>query len=84
MTQLSLKAGLKQWRDKAKEAVQSKIKHLHMRDTFNPLHQKDLTQIQKDSSLKSTCSSRKRDMGMSRAAQWLVSTSNGTASPKKK
>jgi hypothetical protein len=33
MTQLSLKAGLKAWGDKASEAVHSEVKQLNFRDT---------------------------------------------------
>jgi hypothetical protein len=53
MTQLSLKAGLKQWGDKATEAVHSEMKQLHFRDTFKPFHWNDLSHIQKKSVLES-------------------------------
>ena len=38
MTQLSLKAGLKEWGEEAKEAVRSEMKQMHLRDTFKPMH----------------------------------------------
>ena len=43
MTQLSLKAGLKQWGEKAKNAMQAEMKQLHFRNTFHPRHCSDLT-----------------------------------------
>jgi hypothetical protein len=53
MTQLSLKAGLKQWGDKATEAVRSEMKQRHFRDTFKPFHWNELTHTQKQSVLES-------------------------------
>ena len=53
MTQLSLKAGLKQWGDKATAAVRSEMKQLHFRDTFKPMHWKDMTHAQKQTILES-------------------------------
>jgi hypothetical protein len=53
MTQLSLKAGLKQWGPKAEAAVRSEMKQLHFRDTFKPFHWKDLTHSQRMSVLES-------------------------------
>jgi hypothetical protein len=38
MTQLSLKAVLKEWGDQAFTAVQSKMKPLHFRNMFKPKH----------------------------------------------
>ena len=43
MTQLSLKTGLKKWGKKARGAVHSDMKQIHTRDTFIPIHTKDLT-----------------------------------------
>jgi hypothetical protein len=53
MTQLSLKAGLKQWGDEAHEAVHSEMKQLHFRDTFKPMHHHELTEDQKKTVLES-------------------------------
>ena len=53
MTQLSLKAGLKAWGDKALEAVHSEMKQLHFRDTFKTKHWKDLNDTQRKSVLES-------------------------------
>jgi hypothetical protein len=38
MTQLSLKAGLKEWGDQAFTAAQSEMKQLHFWKTFKPKH----------------------------------------------
>ena len=43
MDQLSLKAGLKKWGKKGRGGVNSDTNQLHIRDTFIPLHTKDLT-----------------------------------------
>jgi len=53
MTQLSLKAGLKKWKDKGQKAIHSEMKQLHMRKTFKPKHWKDLTPTKKLSILES-------------------------------
>ena len=43
MTQFSLKAGLKEWGYKARSASKSEMKQLHLRNTFIPMHRRDLT-----------------------------------------
>ena len=43
MTQLSLKAALKEWGLEAHEAALKEMKQLHFRNTFKPVHWKDLT-----------------------------------------
>jgi hypothetical protein len=53
MTQLSLKAGLKEWGDGAQEAVHSEMKQLHFRDTFKPMHWHELNETQKKTVLES-------------------------------
>ena len=53
MTQLSLKAGLKEWGDEAFTAAQSEMKQLHFRDTFKPKHWRELTQTQRKTVLES-------------------------------
>jgi len=47
MTQLSLKAGLKEWGERAFKAAQSEMKQLHFRDTFKPKHWRELTHTQR-------------------------------------
>ncbi len=53
LTQLSLKVGMKQWGAKAENAVHAEMKQLHMRDTFRPMHWRDLTPPQKATVLES-------------------------------
>ena len=53
MTQLSLKAGLKQWGEKEKNAMQAEMKQLHFRNTFDPRHRYDLTKKEKAQVLES-------------------------------
>ena len=43
MTQLSMKAGLKHWKDKVKDAVSKELGQLHWRDTFELVDPKSLT-----------------------------------------
>ena len=47
MIQLSLKAGLQEWGKRAESAVTAKMKQLHFRDAFKPLHWHELTEEQK-------------------------------------
>ena len=47
MTQLSLKAGLKQWGEKENNAMQSEMKQLHFRNTFETRHRSDLNENEK-------------------------------------
>ena len=42
MAQLSHKSGLKRWGKKVRYAIPSKMKQIHMRDTFLPLHWKNM------------------------------------------
>jgi Reverse transcriptase (RNA-dependent DNA polymerase) len=53
MTQLSLKNGLKEWGDEAYEAAVSEMKQLHFRKTFEPLHWRQLSDIQRKTVLES-------------------------------
>jgi hypothetical protein len=53
MTQLSLKAGLKQWGEKAFAATRSEMKQLHMRNTFKPKHWRELSHAQRQTVLES-------------------------------
>jgi hypothetical protein len=46
MTQLSLKAGLKEWGEEAFMAAQSEMKQFHFRNMFKPKHWQELTQVQ--------------------------------------
>jgi hypothetical protein len=53
MTQLSLKAGLKEWGDKAYEAAESEMKQLNFRKTFELMHWKELSHTQRKTVLES-------------------------------
>ena len=44
MTQLYPKAGLKQWGEKANNAMKAEMKQLHFSNTFEPIHSSDLTE----------------------------------------
>ena len=53
MLQLSLKAGLKKWGEKARQAAHAEMYQLHMRDTFEPLRWEHLTIDEKKKILES-------------------------------
>ena len=53
MTQLSLRAGLREWSTKAEEAARGEMKQLHMRGTFKPVKITDLSGTEKASILES-------------------------------
>jgi hypothetical protein len=53
MTQLSLKAGMKEWGDQAFKAARSEMKQLHLRNTCKPKHWHDLSQVQRQTVLES-------------------------------
>jgi hypothetical protein len=47
MTQLSLKAGLKEWGKKVFKAAQSEMKQFHLDKTFKPRHWRELRKSQR-------------------------------------
>jgi hypothetical protein len=51
MTQLSLKAGLKEWGKKRSKAAHSEMKQLHLRKTFKPKHWQELSKAQRQTVL---------------------------------
>jgi hypothetical protein len=53
MMQLSLKAGLKEWGDRARMAAHSEMKQLHFRNTFKPKHWQELDDTQHQTVLES-------------------------------
>ena len=53
MTQLSLKAGMKEWGQKGYDAAHSEMKQLHLRNTFKPMRWKEMSEEQKSSILES-------------------------------
>jgi hypothetical protein len=52
-TQLSLKAGLKEWGEEAFMVAQSEIKKLHFRNTFKLKHWRELSRVQRQTVLES-------------------------------
>ena len=53
MTQLSMKAGMRQLYDKGQNDVSKELSQLHMRDTFEPINPKRLNKQEYDQVLKS-------------------------------
>jgi hypothetical protein len=53
VTQLSLKAGLKEWGEEAFTAAQSEMKQIHFRNTFKPKNWRELRQVQRQTVLES-------------------------------
>ena len=53
LTQLSLKAGLKKWKERGETAVSKELEQLHNRESFLPVHMKDLTPAQRKQVLES-------------------------------
>jgi hypothetical protein len=53
MTQLSLKAGLKEWGKKGFKAAHSEMKQLHLRKTFKPKHWREMSKAQRQTMLES-------------------------------
>jgi hypothetical protein len=53
MTQLSFKAGLKEWGDRAFTATRSDIKQLYLQNAFKPKHWRALSQVQRRTVLES-------------------------------
>jgi hypothetical protein len=83
MAQLSLKAGLEEWGDKAFTVAQSEIKQLHFRNTFKPKHWREMIQVQRHTVLESHIFLSRNGMERSRGETWLVAISIATASPKR-
>ena len=53
MMQLALKKGLKEFGDRGKEAVSSKLLQIHMQDTFAPTYGGDMTSEERRQALES-------------------------------
>jgi hypothetical protein len=53
MTQLSIKAGLKEWVGQAFTSARSDMKQLHLRNTFKPKHWRELSRVQRQTVLES-------------------------------
>jgi hypothetical protein len=48
MAQLSMKAAIKKWGERAKFAISKEMKQLHWRNSYKPTHYHTLTDKQKD------------------------------------
>jgi hypothetical protein len=53
ITQLSLKAGSKEWGEEAFTSAQSEMKQLHLRNIFKPKHWRERSQVQRQTVLES-------------------------------
>jgi hypothetical protein len=62
-TQLSLKTGLKEWGEEAFMTAQSEMKQLNFRKTFKPKHWKELSQVQRQTVMKSHMFLKKKRYG---------------------
>jgi hypothetical protein len=67
MTQLSLKAALKQWGEDAKAAVEAEAKQLHWRNSFRPVHWKDVDKERQKQILKLRVFVKKKRTGQIKA-----------------
>jgi hypothetical protein len=67
MTQLSLKAALKQWGKDAKVAVEAEAKQLHWRNSFKPVHWKDMDEDKRKQILESHVFVKKKRTGQIKA-----------------
>jgi hypothetical protein len=83
MTQLSLKAGLKEWGDKAYETVESEMKQLHFRNTFEPMHWRQLSHTQRQTVLESHMFLKEKRDGNFKVELWQEETNNAITSPRR-
>ena len=63
LTQLSLKAALRQWGNDAKIAVEAEAKQLHWRNSFKPVHWKDIGEEKREQILESHVFVKKKRLG---------------------
>ena len=80
LTQLSLKAALKQWGEDAKVAVEAEAKQLHWRNSFEPVHYKEIDKDQRKQILESHVFLRRSAQAKSRPARLQEATSRETSS----
>jgi hypothetical protein len=66
MAQLSMKAAIKKWGEKAKFAISKEMKQLHWRNSYVPKHYHTLTKKQKDQLLESLSLLKRNGTGPSR------------------
>jgi hypothetical protein len=53
VTQLSMKAGLKRFREEGEEGVSKELSQLHLRETFEPVDSLQLSRDERDSAMES-------------------------------
>ena len=53
MTQISMKAGMRQWGEPSTETVSTEFEQLHYRDTFNPVNHRSLSKKEYEKVLES-------------------------------
>jgi hypothetical protein len=79
MTQYSMKAGMKKkFKERGEEAVTKELSQLHYRDTFEPLHSRDLNKQERDEVLESHLFLKEKETNLSRV-QWLPEATNNAA-----
>ena len=67
LTQLSLKAALKEWGKDAHKAVEAEAKQLHWRNSFEPVHYKEIDEDQREQILESHVFVKKKRSGQLKA-----------------
>jgi hypothetical protein len=83
MTQLSLKVGLKEWGDQAFTAARSKMKQLHLQNTFKPNHWRELSQVQLQKVLESHMFLNQKRYGKIKGRTVAGGTSSVTTYPRR-
>jgi hypothetical protein len=78
MTQLLLKAGLKEWGKKGFKAAHSEMKHLHLRKNFKPKHWKELSKAHHQTVLESHMFIKLKETERSRGEPSLVEINSAT------
>jgi hypothetical protein len=79
LTQLSLNAGLKTWKDKDHKAIHVEMKQLHLRDTFRPKLWKELTEEQRAAILESHLFLKQKSTGVIKGRAVAGRNSNETS-----
>ena len=82
MAQLSLKMGLKTWKEKGRLAAKSEMKQLHMRDTFITKHYKYLDVVQRKLIIEYHMFLKEKKMEISKGELLPEATNRGILYPK--
>jgi hypothetical protein len=83
MTQLSLKAALKQWGKDAKAAVEAEAKQLYWHNSFRPVHWKDVNKERQKQILELHVFVKNKRTGQIKAHKLQGATSRETSSAKR-